>query len=278
VKNKNPQTQQTQTDIIDLPEWLKNIAADQSEKKETTIASPKVVDVPFEIPVRVLIADPVERHRTNYRRILAEEPDFQIVGEAENGVEAVALADRLQPQLVIFAVSMPGMSGIGAARTIHERHPLIRMICCARENDGSFMRSVMLAGGRDYLTLPIFRQEFIRTLARVSAISLDNFSSGEMNIRHLQIDLNAMDRPVINDPSHQLANLLLQEGNRILKDGEVVDPDLELCASLVLVHEDVRGIWWAATCGVQEVLATARLRSETRARQQILKAMLVWER
>ena len=259
VKNRTqqPDSQARPANEEDSVGWLEALAAKHDLKLKTEPVPPKVKEVPFEFPVRILIADPNQRHRANYRSMLMDEPDLQIVGEAENGVEAVALADNLQPQLVIYTISLPGLNGIGMAKTIHERHPLIRMVCCTRENDSSLMRAAALAGGRDYLTFPIFKKEFVRTLRAACSPKQENSRIAEMNIRQLEIELSAMDRPVIKDPSRQLSALLLQEGRRILNDGEVVDPGLEFQAAFVLMHEDVRGIWWSATCDAQKVLAAA---------------------
>ena len=68
--------------------------------------------------IRVLLADDQPLVRTGLRMILSAEPDLEIVGEASDGAEAVALCARAQPDVVLMDVRMPGVDGIEATRTI----------------------------------------------------------------------------------------------------------------------------------------------------------------
>lgn len=69
--------------------------------------------------VRILLVDDAESVRRALRHILTIEPDFAVIGEAADGVRAVALAAALRPDIVVIDLALPGISGIEAARRIH---------------------------------------------------------------------------------------------------------------------------------------------------------------
>jgi DNA-binding NarL/FixJ family response regulator len=77
------------------------------------------------MPVRILIADDHALVRGQLRAALEEQIGFEIAGEAATGVEAVAMAHALQPDVVIMDVMMPDMDGIEATRVIHAAQPAI---------------------------------------------------------------------------------------------------------------------------------------------------------
>ena len=83
--------------------------------------------------------------------ILAEQTDMEIVGEAGNGREALALAESLKPDVVVMDVAMPELNGIEATRRIAEVAPHTRVIALSMHKDSVYVREILRAGARGYL-------------------------------------------------------------------------------------------------------------------------------
>ena len=79
-------------------------------------------------PIRVLLVDDESMGRRILKQFLTTHPDMELVGEAATGYEAVAAAERLQPDIVIMDIRMPGLDGIAAAREITSKHPQVKII------------------------------------------------------------------------------------------------------------------------------------------------------
>ena len=83
--------------------------------------------------------------------ILAEQPDMEIVGEAGNGREALALAESLKPDIVVMDVAMPELNGIEATRRMGESGPHTRVVALSMHKDSVYVREILRAGARGYL-------------------------------------------------------------------------------------------------------------------------------
>lgn len=102
--------------------------------------------------IEILIADDTEDVRAEMRRVLQAEPDLKIVGEASSGAEAVAMAERLQPQIVLMDVEMEKPdAGITASRAIHEKNPSIRIIILTIHGDEHTVLAAFQTGIVDFL-------------------------------------------------------------------------------------------------------------------------------
>jgi two-component system, NarL family, response regulator NreC len=100
---------------------------------------------------RVLLADDHAVVRQGFRMILSSQPDFEVVGEAANGLIAVELAAELQPDVVIMDVSMPELNGIEATRRLSEASPRSRVLALSMHKDAVYVREILKAGARGYL-------------------------------------------------------------------------------------------------------------------------------
>jgi two-component system nitrate/nitrite response regulator NarL len=95
---------------------------------------------------RVLIVDDNFAVRSMVRQVFAVEPDFEVSGEAENGLEAIQKAEALKPDLVILDLTMPVMTGLDAAPQLIKRVPAVRIILFTVE-EGDEVKRLAQAGG-----------------------------------------------------------------------------------------------------------------------------------
>jgi len=102
-------------------------------------------------PIRVLIADDHPVFRFGMRALLSAEPDMAVVGEATSGEEALALALRERPNVVLMDLNMPQGNGIDATREIIARHPEIGILVVTMFEDDDSVFAAMRAGARGYL-------------------------------------------------------------------------------------------------------------------------------
>ncbi len=100
---------------------------------------------------RVLLADDHSIVRQGFRMILSAQPDFEVIGEAANGREAVQLAEELKPDVAVMDVSMPELNGIEATRRISEVSPRTRVVALSMHKDSVYVREILRAGARGYL-------------------------------------------------------------------------------------------------------------------------------
>jgi two-component system response regulator NreC len=101
--------------------------------------------------IRVLIADDHAIVREGVRMILEREEDLQVVGEAADGQQALALVETLKPDVVIMDISMPGMGGIEATHRLKERHPGVAVLALTMHEDESYVFQLLRAGASGYV-------------------------------------------------------------------------------------------------------------------------------
>lgn len=120
--------------------------------------------------IRLLIVDDVAESRETIRRLLSFESDFEVVGEADGGLEAIALAKTLQPDCILMDVNMPGMDGITATEALMLDVPHSVVVMMSVQGEQEYLRRAMIAGARDYLTKPFSADDLVRTIKRVHAL------------------------------------------------------------------------------------------------------------
>jgi DNA-binding NarL/FixJ family response regulator len=114
--------------------------------------------------VRVLIADDHPVVRAGLQGLLAQEPDIEVVGEATNGAEAVELARRLRPNVVLMDLRMPILDGAAAIDRIHVELPDAKVIVLTTYDSDADILQVIEAGATGYLLKDAPRDELFRAI------------------------------------------------------------------------------------------------------------------
>lgn len=120
-------------------------------------------------PIRVLVADDNAQFRSGLRALLRATPDTDLAGEATTGIEAVDRAERLQPDVVLMDIKMPGMNGIEATRRILGASPHIDILMVTMLEDDDSVFDAMRAGARGYLLKGSLKGEILRAVRSVAS-------------------------------------------------------------------------------------------------------------
>lgn len=118
-------------------------------------------------PLTVLIADDHPMFRRGLRAVLATTPEVRVVGEAGNGVDAVRMAEELQPDLVLVDLHMPGGDGLTAIRRLAAGSPHIHILVVTMFEDDDSVFAAMRAGARGYTLKDTDGDEMIRAILAV---------------------------------------------------------------------------------------------------------------
>jgi DNA-binding NarL/FixJ family response regulator len=100
---------------------------------------------------RVLLADDHKILRQGLQTLLQNEPDIEVVGQADNGRGAIELAKELRPDVVIMDVAMPDVGGVGATRELVNAVPTAKVVALSMHSDRRFVTGMLSAGASGYL-------------------------------------------------------------------------------------------------------------------------------
>jgi DNA-binding NarL/FixJ family response regulator len=115
-------------------------------------------------PVRVLIADDHPVVRAGLQGLLSQRSEIEVVGEATNGAEAVELAGRLRPDVVLMDLRMPGLDGVAAIRRVRAELPDVKVIVLTTYDSDADILEVIEAGAAAYLLKDAPREELFRAI------------------------------------------------------------------------------------------------------------------
>ncbi len=119
--------------------------------------------------MRILISDDHPVVRAGLRGMLSGEPDFEVVGEAQNGKEAVTLTGELRPDVVLMDLRMPEMDGVTAIGGIKEKHPEVQiLVLTTYESDADIIRAVEV-GATGFLLKDAPREELFAAIRAAAA-------------------------------------------------------------------------------------------------------------
>ena len=119
--------------------------------------------------IRILLADDHAVVRQGFRMILSAHPDLEIVGEAGNGREAVELAAKLRPDVVVMDVAMPELNGIEATRRLTAENPHTRVVALSMHKDSVYVREILRAGARGYLLKDSVAADLVSAVRAIAA-------------------------------------------------------------------------------------------------------------
>ena len=123
----------------------------------------------MEKKITVLLVDDHSLVRRGFRRMLEDETDMEVVGEAGNGEESVKLAKELQPQVVVMDCALPGMNGLQATREIINESPETAVLMLSMHTESTWVRQAVEAGARGYVLKDALDLELGAAIRKVAA-------------------------------------------------------------------------------------------------------------
>jgi DNA-binding NarL/FixJ family response regulator len=119
------------------------------------------------VTTRVLIADDHPLLRAGLRRLLAADPDLEVVGEAATGEDVLRLTGELRPDIVLLDISMPGANGIDTTRTLKATMPGVLVLFLTMHEEEGMLQEALRAGGDGYVVKRADEPEILRAIHAV---------------------------------------------------------------------------------------------------------------
>ncbi len=114
--------------------------------------------------IRIILADDHRMMREGLRAILDQEADMEVVGEADNGREAMEMVDQLSPDVVVMDIGMPDFNGIEATRKIRSAFPLVQVIALSTYSGKRYVLEMLEAGACGYVVKAAACEELVRAI------------------------------------------------------------------------------------------------------------------
>jgi DNA-binding NarL/FixJ family response regulator len=173
--------------------------------------------------ISVLLVDDHNLVRRGFRRIVEDEPDMVVVGEASNGAEAVDLAKKLNPQVIVMDCALPQMTGLEATRQILHNSPSTAVLMLSMHSEETWVRQAMDAGARGYLLKSAMDLELPAAVRKVAAgetvldpaLSSPTALKGEHNAALTPRELEVLQFIVAGKSNRQIADQLQLSPNTV---------------------------------------------------------------
>jgi DNA-binding NarL/FixJ family response regulator len=118
--------------------------------------------------LKVLLVDDHALVRRGFRRMLEDEPSFQVVGEASDGLEAVESAEKLQPDVIVMDCALPQINGIEASRRILAARPETKILMLSMHSEDTLIRRALEAGAKGYVLKNAMDLDLVNAIKNVA--------------------------------------------------------------------------------------------------------------
>ncbi len=176
-------------------------------------------------PIRVLLADDHAAVRRSVRRLLARDSQIEVVGEAEDGVQALQLVEELHPDVLLLDVEMPGPKGYEVARHLFDQGSQVRVLVLSGYDDKRYVVEMMASGAAGYLSKEDAPSQLITAIHAVAG-SVRRWISPRIvdKLRDLIPAEAAETRPVLTPADEAILEALIQgKSDRQIAQGLVMD-------------------------------------------------------
>ncbi len=173
--------------------------------------------------ITVLLVDDHSLVRRGFRRMLEDEPDMEVVGEAGDGEESVKLAKQLRPQVVIMDCALPGMNGLDATRRIIEDSPETSVLMLSMHSESTWVRQAIEAGAKGYVLKDAMDLELGPAIRKIAAgetvfdpkVEQKSALRGERNAALTQRELEVLQLIVDGKSNKEIATALDLSANTV---------------------------------------------------------------
>lgn len=182
---------------------------------------------------KILVVDDNDMTRESIIKIISMVDNFEVVGEAVDGVDAIKKTEKLNPDVVLMDINMPVMDGLEATEEISKNYPHVVVIIMSVQDDSDYLKKAMLSGAKEYIFKPFSTEDFVNTvlktvekdLERKSKISIFNKEKKNAEIISVFSAKGGTGKSVL--AFNFSLKLSKKEGNRVLLiDGDFLFGDV----------------------------------------------------
>jgi DNA-binding NarL/FixJ family response regulator len=177
----------------------------------------------MEKKITVLLVDDHSLVRRGFRRMLEDEKDMDVVGEAGDGEAAVKLAKALHPRVVVMDCALPGMNGLQATREILEESPEVNVLMLSMHSESTWVRQAIEAGAKGYMLKNALDLELGAAIRKIAAgetvfdpqVEQPSALKGERNAGLTQRELEVLQMIVDGKSNKEIAVVLDLSANTV---------------------------------------------------------------
>ena len=177
----------------------------------------------MEKKITVLLVDDHSLVRRGFRRMLEDESDMEVVGEASSGEDSIKLAKELRPQVVVMDCALPGMNGLQATRQIIEDAPHTAVLMLSMHTEGTWVRQAIEAGAKGYILKNALDLELGAAIRKVAAgetvfdpqVEQKSVLKGERSAALTQRELQVLQMIVDGKSNKEIATALDLSANTV---------------------------------------------------------------